>query len=62
LFAGNKYRSNKNIKLMNDVIKKAPIRNTTLHLFKGFCVYVASGRQIIINSSMPLRIFGSKME
>jgi hypothetical protein len=47
---------------MGVVIKKVPIRNTTRLLFKGFCVYVASGKQIVINSSMLLRIFGSKME
>jgi hypothetical protein len=47
---------------MNVVIKKVPIRNTALLLFKGFYVYVASGKQIVINSYMPLRIFGSKME
>jgi len=47
---------------MNVAIKKVLIGNTVLLLFKGFCVYVASEKQIVINSYMPLRIFGSKME
>jgi len=62
LFAGNKSRSNKNIKLVSVVIKKVLIRNTVLLLFKGFSVYVESEKQIIININMLLRIFGSKME
>ena len=59
LFAGNNFIFNKNIKLMS-VMKKVPIINIVLLLFKGFYVYVASGKHIIINSCMPLRMIGSK--
>jgi len=47
---------------MNVAIKKVLIGTTVLLLFKGFSVYVASKKQFVINSYMPLRIFESKME